>query len=112
MKPHTEIKKKIQRVINNAEMDRQNCLLLIEISKLVDYGDINYSNSINSEITFLYYEFIEDISVWLRIPKNVVLNKIKDQSFNELENKFIITNILMKAGRTKKGENDEDTFEF
>lgn len=112
MKPHTEIKKKIQRIINNSEIDRKDCLFLLEIMKLLDYGDLNYSNSINSELTFLYNSFIKDISIWLKIPENVVLNKIKNQSFNELENKFIITNILMKAGRAEKREDDEDILEL
>lgn len=80
-----------QLILNEDLMSDSNCDLLdvkVSVTKLKDEIE-------RMQITNLYMDYLENISGWLRMPQEVIQEKINKNEFTDVEHSLIITNILL-----------------
>lgn len=99
---------KINQFILNEEIISTNQkLFLLEIKKDIEQGITNFTNVLKSaELHSMLDIFANEIAIWLQLPKEEIDKKIKDCALNELELKFVVTNILIKLKKEKEEEDD------
>lgn len=95
----------LNQLILNNELNYEDKCGLLTLIKDIQFGTINYSNGLKSTQLYSFYnQYISDICFWLSEPLDSIHAKIKDGKFTELENKLILTNILIKIRREHDDE--------
>lgn len=104
MKTYINIIQELNPIILNENLSESSLYTLLKLKKELLYGEINSSKGIKDLPIYCFYnKYVADISRWLDEPEEEIKLRIKNKSFNEIENKLIITNILIKENEDEKG---------
>lgn len=94
---------KINDLIEYENLKREDCCFLLEVKRDYQYGDVDTKKLSSLPLIQCYEQYLSEISCWLSLPEDEIMTKIRNKEFNDTENKFILTNILLS-----RKESDED----
>ncbi len=97
MKSYRKAVTTINQVILNENIEFNYRCELLELKKEMLYGKVDHSKGLKDLPFYSFYKkYSSEISCWLNEPEEEIKDRIRTRSFSEIENKLIITNILIK----------------
>lgn len=101
----------LDQMILNDDLDDEQCCNLLAIKKDFLFGNFGHSGKLKeTQINVFYRYYIQNISLWLGIPIEEVERKTNNNDWNEIEHKFILTNILLLESKDKELANREQNY--
>lgn len=100
--------KTLDQMILNDDLTEEQCCNLLALKKDFLFGDVAYRGKlIDTQINMFYQYYTQNISLWLGKPIEEVERKINKNDWNEIEHKYILTNILLMEVKNKELANNE-----
>lgn len=110
MKKSKSAVKEINKIISSDNLPTLLKTQLLDIKKYIEFGELNFTEGLNNSMLMSFYiDYVEDISKWLNVPQSVIRLRILNNKLTEVENKLIITNILL-LNKQKMEEDYENLY--
>ncbi|MEF9967894.1 MAG: hypothetical protein RR766_05205 [Longicatena sp.] len=107
MKKSINVAKEINMILVNEDMELDAKSQLIQIKKILEYGENNFSDGLkNTKINTFYVNYIDKISLWLNQPIELITKRIAKDDLSEVESKYILTNIMIELNESEEQIND------
>lgn len=100
--------KEINKILVNDEISLDTKAQLLEIKKSIEFGETNFTNGLQeTKLLVFYRNYIDKIAIWLHLPPIIVKKKLSNKDFTEVENKLILTNMLLEMNESDDDDDDE-----